>query len=428
MHWSGREKLSYNGIELANYNVPGSRYSYTYYHGTLGSMCTAAKRRVRVHLYEYCVDNISACIKYGLIELLAIGRRGHPSGRDAHALLFLSSFPLTAVASASKSVRHTMKSKLAAMRGKVKASGGDGAKPEGHKARAKRLRAEADQAEGESGVRLPLLQNDDTLSSDDEEEKARRTKIVQRRILILSARGVVSRFRHLMNDIKLLTPHHKSDAKFSNHAPLREINEICEMKACATCLLFESRKGKDLFLWLAKTPHGPSMKFQLQNMHTMNELNFTGNCLQGSRPVLCFDSKFNKTPELQLVKELLTQVFAAPAQHVRTQPFVDRVYSFMLADGRIFFRHYQIITPTAQQDADLAKELVKKGADSNDLIEIGPRFVMNPIKMFAGSFGGATLFANAKCVSSSSSPPPPPLLLLSLLLFGLPPPRTLFGV
>ena len=303
----------------------------------------------------------------------------------------------------------TMKSKLAAMRRKSRGGGGGGGsggggaskqkkKPEGRKARAKRLRAEADEAEGESGVRLPLAQNDDTLSSDDEEEKARRSKIVSRRILILSARGVVSRFRHLMNDIKMLTPHHKSDAKFSNRAQLREINELCEMKVCSTCMFFESRKGKDLFLWVAKTPHGPSMKFQLQNMHTMSELNFTGNCLRGSRPVLCFDSKFNSTPELQLVKELLTQVFAVPARHGRTQPFVDRVYSFMLADGRIWFRHYQIITPTAQEDADLAKELRRKGADSNDLIEIGPRFVMNPIKMFAGSFGGATLFANSRCV------------------------------
>jgi len=289
-----------------------------------------------------------------------------------------------------------MKSKLAAMRRKSKS------KPEGRKARAKRLRQEADDAEGESGVRLPLVQNDDTLSSDDEEEKQRRAKIVQRRILILSARGVVSRFRHLMNDIKLLTPHHKSDAKFANHAPLREINEICEMKACSTCMFFESRKGKDLFLWIAKTPHGPSMKFQLQNMHTMSELNFTGNCLKGSRPMLCFDKKFNSSPELQLVKELLTQVFAVPARHVRSQPFVDRVYSFNLADGRIWFRHYQVITPNAQQDNELRKDISKKGADSNDLVEIGPRFVMNPIKMFTGSFGGATLFANAKYVASDA--------------------------
>jgi ribosome biogenesis protein BRX1 len=301
-----------------------------------------------------------------------------------------------------------MKSKLAAFKGKTHvkrraSSGGDSggggdsrAKRVGRKAVAKRLREEADAAEGESGIRLPLLQDDDTLSSDDEEEKARRSKIVQRRILILSARGVVSRFRHLMNDIKLLTPHHKSDAKFPAGSPLRDINEIAEMKACSTCLFFESRKGKDLFLWVAKTPHGPSMKFQLQNMHTMSELNFTGNCLKGSRPMLCFDQRFNASPELLLLKELLTQVFAVPAEHGKSQPFVDRVYSFLLADGRIWFRHYQIVSPAARKDAALAKQLAREGEESNELIEIGPRFVMSPIKMFDGSFGGATLFANAR--------------------------------
>jgi ribosome biogenesis protein BRX1 len=295
-----------------------------------------------------------------------------------------------------------MKSKLAAFkngsRGKRKNSKitTTGKNKEGRKARARRLREEVDAAEGESGTRLPLFQNDDTLSSDDEEEKARRSKIIRRRILILSSRGVVSRFRHLMNDIKSLTPHHKSDAKFSNRTPLREINELCDMKSCSTCLFFESRKGKDLFLWIAKTPNGPSFKVQLQNMHTMSELNFTGNCLKGSRPMLCFDKKFNASPELLLLKELLKQTFAVPEKHVRSQPFVDRVYSFNLLDGRIWFRHYQIVTPTVMKDSDLVKDLTKKGAESSELIEIGPRFVMNPIKMFDGSFGGATLFANAR--------------------------------
>jgi len=33
------------------------------------------------------------------------------------------------------------------------------------------------------------------------------------------------------------------------------------------------------------------------------------------------------------------------------------------------------------------------------LVEIGPRFVLNPIRIFAGSFGGATLWENAHYVS-----------------------------
>jgi ribosome biogenesis protein BRX1 len=33
------------------------------------------------------------------------------------------------------------------------------------------------------------------------------------------------------------------------------------------------------------------------------------------------------------------------------------------------------------------------------LVEIGPRFVLNPIRVFSGSFGGPTLYQNPKYVS-----------------------------
>jgi ribosome biogenesis protein BRX1 len=37
--------------------------------------------------------------------------------------------------------------------------------------------------------------------------------------------------------------------------------------------------------------------------------------------------------------------------------------------------------------------------ESTSLVEIGPRFVLNPIRIFRGSFGGQTLFQNADFVS-----------------------------
>jgi ribosome biogenesis protein BRX1 len=40
--------------------------------------------------------------------------------------------------------------------------------------------------------------------------------------------------------------------------------------------------------------------------------------------------------------------------------------------------------------------LDKKKADPSNatLVEVGPRFAMQPIKIFAGSFGGSTLYEN----------------------------------
>ena len=120
------------------------------------------------------------------------------------------------------------------------------------------------------------------------------------------------------------------------------------------CLYFEERKFKDLYLWAARTPDGPSVKFHVQNIHTMDELKMTyvygcnyceeevvmvmvevvvmvmvevvvmymlyiytftyiidhflfhfsssysGNCLKGSRPVLSFDQTFQSTPFYQV--------------------------------------------------------------------------------------------------------------------------------
>ena len=36
------------------------------------------------------------------------------------------------------------------------------------------------------------------------------------------------------------------------------------------------------------------------------------------------------------------------------------------------------------------------------LVEIGPRFVLNPIRIFRGSFGGQTLFQNEQFVSPNA--------------------------
>lgn len=46
---------------------------------------------------------------------------------------------------------------------------------------------------------------------------------------------------------------------------LSSINEIAEMKSCTTCLFFEVRKKRDLYLWMSRTPLGPSVKFYVLN-------------------------------------------------------------------------------------------------------------------------------------------------------------------
>lgn len=140
------------------------------------------------------------------------------------------------------------------------------------------------------------------------------------------------------------------------------------------------KKKKDFYMWISQVPNGPSIKFLVLNIHTMGELKMTGNCLRGARPLLSFDPQFNE-PHWAIMKELFIQTFGIPNYHPRSQPFHDHVYTFTIVDDKIWFRNYEIL-----------------GADGK-LSEIGPRFVLNPIKVFAGSFGGETLWQNPNYMS-----------------------------
>lgn len=201
------------------------------------------------------------------------------------------------------------------------------------------------------------------------------------RVLVFSSRGISYRGRHLMNDMRTLMPHAKSESKMDKKDQLFVINEMCEMRNCSKCIYLEAKKKQDLYMWLSNVPRGPSAKFLVENLHTMSELKMTGNCLKGSRPLLSFDQEFDKESHWSLLKELLIQTFSTPNHHPKSQPFFDHVYTFSIADNRIWFRNYQIL----EEDGSLA--------------EIGPRFVLNPIRIFEGSFGGPTLFQNPHYVS-----------------------------
>ncbi|PXF46611.1 Ribosome biogenesis protein BRX1 [Gracilariopsis chorda] len=222
--------------------------------------------------------------------------------------------------------------------------------------------------------------------ADPDNARARRPQN-KTRVLVMSTRGVTTRFRHLMDDMLTLLPHAKKERKLDAKQRLPLANEAAQLRSCDTILLFEARKRHDLYLWLVKSPFGPSLNFHVANLHTMAELSFPGNALRFSRSLLVFDPAFHSSPPLRLAKELLTHVFSVPASHRRTKPFVDHVISFTIVDGRIWFRHYQIV------DAALNQKAIDNSVHST-LVEIGPRFVMAPIKCFSGAFQGATLWQN----------------------------------
>ena len=141
-------------------------------------------------------------------------------------------------------------------------------------------------------------------------------------------------------DVISLLPNSKVESKLERKDTRETVNALCYERSCNNYLHFECHKHQDLFLWLGKSPNGPSLKFQVTNVHTTKELKLTGNCLKYSRPLLSFDAVFDSKPQWQLTKEMLRQVFNTPKNHPKSKPFIDHVISFSILNDKIHLRCY----------------------------------------------------------------------------------------
>jgi ribosome biogenesis protein BRX1 len=116
----------------------------------------------------------------------------------------------------------------------------------------------------------------------------------RQRVLLVCQRGIGGRYRGLLEDLTKLIPHSKRESKVERKGGKGQIDELCYERSCNNFIYFESRNHKvtDLYMWLSKSPNGPSVKFALSNIHSMDDLKLTGNCLKYSRPFLSFDGSF----------------------------------------------------------------------------------------------------------------------------------------
>jgi len=232
-------------------------------------------------------------------------------------------------------------------------------------------------------VRVSVIMKRQTPIVSDEPVRKKAKWINRQRVLIFATRGISHQHRHLMKDLEKLMPHSRHENKMERKENLYEVNEMCQLRNCNKCILFDGRLRRDLYMWVSCAPEGPSAKFLVESIYTSGELKLTGNCLTGSRPLISFDQSFLEHAHYSLLREMFVQVFGVPNNHPKSQPFFDHVITFSVVDNRIWYRNYQIIS----EDGALA--------------EIGPRFVLNPVKIFAGSFCGSTIWENDKYVSPS---------------------------
>jgi ribosome biogenesis protein BRX1 len=238
--------------------------------------------------------------------------------------------------------------------------------------------------------------NDDELDNDIPNKKTTEGKWKNKqRVLFVASRGISNQQRILMNNIISLVPHSKKECKIERKVAIEDLNEICYNHSCSNCLYFENKK-REFVLWVFKSPEGPSLKFQINNIHTLDEPKMMGNCLKYSRPILSFDSSFNHDmPHLDLIKEIFTHVFNVPRYHPKSKPFHDHVVNFYSVQDNIYFRNYQILNEL--------KETFKATDDTSklQLVEIGPRFSLKLIKIFDGVLGGKCLYTNPSYVPPS---------------------------
>jgi ribosome biogenesis protein BRX1 len=144
---------------------------------------------------------------------------------------------------------------------------------------------------------------------------------------------------------------------------------------------------------------------------------FAGNCLKGGRGVVVFDRSFDERgPDMgkngieyrDLIREMLRNVFCVPKRGVRgMKPFIDRIIGIFGVDGKIWIRVYEIRESdgskgkkaTGEEDAQKQVVKSKDGLPDVSLVEIGPRFVLTPIVILEGSFGGPVIYENKEYVS-----------------------------
>lgn len=218
------------------------------------------------------------------------------------------------------------------------------------------------------------------------EDEAFETRVAKdwlnrQRTLVVLSRNARNNERQLAKELTRLMCHSKTDSVLEKGDIFPQLSELCRLRSCQNCLYFEQKKG-EVYLWIARHPEGPSLKFRLSDIVLAENTKFHGNCLRASRPILSFDAAFLRTPELALAKNLLVDTFNIPKNHPKSMPFFDKVFAFGVSDGRILFRHY---------------ELLKKGPKTAEaeLVEVGPRFALEPVKVLDGFFGGEVVWQNA---------------------------------
>lgn len=208
-------------------------------------------------------------------------------------------------------------------------------------------------------------------------------------LIVLVQRGITPRQRHVVRDLGTLFANAHFGEKLARRVTAEALQDACFLKESGMRALFLPARFEDeMWLWLVRLPHGPSVRFQVINLHTIAELNFQHHVKAVRHPcLLSFDANFDGEPHLRLIREMLRGAFspgeaAVKSRQARTAAAAggfNTAISFCIADGRVWMRAYDVV----------AGEL--DGRD--ELRERGPRLVLSPQRILASVLDGAPLWS-----------------------------------
>jgi ribosome biogenesis protein BRX1 len=86
----------------------------------------------------------------------------------------------------------------------------------------------------------------------------------KQRVLMCLSRGIGSRYRHLMSDLMAFLAHVKKENKIEKNEIADQIRSLVNSNSCNNLMFFEQRKN-NTYLWMGKSPEGPSCNFKIEN-------------------------------------------------------------------------------------------------------------------------------------------------------------------
>ncbi|AFM97646.1 60S ribosomal subunit biogenesis RNA-binding protein [Encephalitozoon hellem ATCC 50504] len=179
--------------------------------------------------------------------------------------------------------------------------------------------------------------------------------------VILSTRGASVKIRHLMRDISKLVKV-EEEQKWDMGKDYKELRSLMELNECDSMLFFRSTKRSD-DLWIG-IHNGMSAVFRIYSLFTVKDCNFPVNSFKDCGYVLMFSKEFEEIEHLGHVKSVIEHVF-------RSNETKDKALCFFYLDGVIWVRCYKI---------------------GKKLEEIGPRLVLEVLKVFEKCFEGNILY------------------------------------